>query len=250
MKTVAVVQARMGSTRLPGKVLVELNGKPVLWHVVSRLKAAGNIDDIVIATTQSDIDVEIVNFCVHEGLNVFRGSETDVLSRYYHAARMVQADSVVRITADCPLLDPWVTDEMVGIFKNDLLQGKGIDYLSNVIQRTFPRGLDTEIFSLAALEKAFKEANKEFEREHVTPYFYQNPELFKCHAYLGKKDFSQYRLTLDTNEDLLLIEKIFDFFPDSETIFPLEKIIEILENNPELAEINANVEHKKLDGKS
>src|SRR5215470_15506655 len=162
---VAIIQARMGSTRLPGKVLLDIAGQPMLGRVISRVCRAKTIEQIVVATSTAAADDAVSAFCAERGIVCFRGSETDVLDRYYQAARLVQAKTIVRITADCPLLDPEVIDLTVSRF----LEG-GWDYISNVNPPTFPDGLDTEVFSFAALERAWREATSVTHREHVTPY--------------------------------------------------------------------------------
>jgi spore coat polysaccharide biosynthesis protein SpsF (cytidylyltransferase family) len=174
VKITAIIQARMGSTRLPGKVLMDLAGKTVLARVVSRLRRAERVDEIVVATTDSLADDAIVPECHQLKVEYFRGSENDVLDRYYQTARVCAAGAVVRITSDCPVIDPQLVDETIR-----LLQQQGGDYCSNVLPRTYPRGLDTEVFTVAALEQAWREARDPSEREHVTPYFYRHPELFR-----------------------------------------------------------------------
>ena len=167
MRTVAVIQARMGSTRLPNKVLAELGGRPMLAQVVARVRRARTIDEVVVATTTTrHVDV-IEDFCAREGIACFRGSEDDVLDRYYQAARAFNADVVVRITADCPLHDPEVIDAIVGHF-----DPARHDYVSNTIRRSYPDGLDTEVIAMAALERAWRGATWASEREHVTPYIW------------------------------------------------------------------------------
>ncbi|HBQ25201.1 MAG TPA: acylneuraminate cytidylyltransferase, partial [Syntrophomonas sp.] len=165
MKTIIIVQARMTSTRLPGKVLKEVLGKPLLEYQIERLRQVRLADELVIATTTNDTDQPIVELCEHLGGAYYRGSEEDVLSRYYEAATQFKADAVVRVTSDCSLIDPGVMDEVIGLYINNR---DNYDYVSNTLERTYPRGLDTEVFSMAALEKAYKEAGEQPDREHVT----------------------------------------------------------------------------------
>src|ERR1017187_648665 len=165
MKTVAIIQARIGSTRLPGKVLADILGHPMLWRVVDRVRQAQKVDQVIVATTSATRDDALAEFCQAHQIECFRGDEQDVLDRYFQAARKSGATTIIRITADCPLIDPGVIDRVVGIYQ----QG-GFDYVSNTIEVTYPDGLDTEVFSFASLEQAWQEATKTSEREHVTPY--------------------------------------------------------------------------------
>lgn len=247
MRTVAIIQARTGSTRLPAKVLKYLAGKTVLEHVVARVKAAPLVDEVVIATTTSPTDDPIVALAETCGVRWSRGSESDVLSRYFHAAREAQADMVVRITSDCPLLDPVVLSAMVGQFLERLGTDAEVDYLSNTLTRSYPRGLDAEVFTFAALTSAFQEATRAHEREHVTPYLYQHPERFRLAEVVNERDLSNHRWTLDTPEDWELIERIYAALGPQGDIFSTQAVLGLLEANPELLTINAHVEQKKLE---
>jgi spore coat polysaccharide biosynthesis protein SpsF len=242
MNVVAIVQARMGSTRLPGKVLMDLAGETVLGRVVRRLRRALLIDNIVVATTDCRTDDAIVRECHRLGVPTFRGSETDVLDRYYWAAREYAASTVVRITSDCPLIDAQLVDETIRIF-----QEQRADYASNTLSRTYPRGLDIELFTMAALEQAWREAHQPYEREHVTPYFYEHPELFRLVSQHAQIDYSQYRWTLDTNEDLELLRTIYARF-SHRCDFAWDEVIQLMEREPELAELNSRVVQKALQG--
>jgi spore coat polysaccharide biosynthesis protein SpsF len=241
MNTIAIIQARMGSTRLPGKVLRDLFGKSVLEHVITRLKKANNIDEIVVATTLLPPDEQIVEECSRLGVPVFRGSETDVLERYWQAASTFKANHIVRITSDCPLIDPSIVDSVI-----ELLNQEGADYSSNAIRRTFPRGLDVEAFHIDSLEVAYRRADRPEQREHVTPYIYQNPQKFKLVDYVHEVDYSEYRWTLDTHEDWLMISAIYDHLYKPNEIFTWEEAIKLMLSHPELALINSHVEQKKL----
>lgn len=238
MKIVAVIQARMGSSRLPGKVLKNLGGDSVLARVVSRVRKARTIEKVLIATSGAPADEEIVSECKRIEVGVFRGSELDVLDRYYRAANSVEAEVVVRITSDCPLIDPEVTDLTVERFL-----AERPDYASNVQERTYPRGLDTEVMTMRALERAWREAKEDYEREHVTPYLYQNPAMFKVLSVTGDGDYSRYRWTLDTPEDLEFLETVYNRFQGD---FTWHDVLDLLEREPELAEINRNVQQKAL----
>ena len=242
MKIAAIVQARMGSTRLPGKVLMNMEGKTVLARVVGRLRRATRLDEIVVATTASVADDAIVQECHQLEVEYFRGSENDVLDRYCRAARVRAAGVVVRVTSDCPVIDPQLVDETVGIF-----QQKGADYASNVFPRSYPRGLDTEVFTIAALEQACRDAHAPYQREHVTPYFYEHPELFRLASLRGQLDYSQYRWTLDTAEDLMLLRTIYARFFNRDD-FSWTEVIRLMDHEPELAELNSQVVQKAMQG--
>lgn len=243
MKTTAIIQARMGSTRLPGKVLKILMGKTVLQHVIERVQQVSSIDEIVIATTTLNQDDLIVNEAAKCGVNHFRGSEEDVLARYYWAAKNSNADIVVRITSDCPLIDPVVTDKIIEFYQKhnyDLVTNAG----SDLSQRTYPRGLDTEVFSFDVLETAFYKADKQYQREHVTPYIYENSS--KIYYYKNTIDYSMHRWTLDTDDDFSLIQEIYGHLYKGQHDFYLADIIKLLEKNPELVEINAHIAQKSI----
>jgi spore coat polysaccharide biosynthesis protein SpsF len=246
MKTVAIIQARMGSTRLPGKVMKELCGKTVLAHVVFRVQACLLIDEVVVATTTSKADDVIVAEAEKCGVKWFRGSEEDVLERYYLAAKQYNADVVVRVTSDCPLFDPEVLSQMLEYFKNETFEGLQIDYLSNCFNRSYPRGLDAEIFTFDVLEKAFAAAQKPYEREHVTPYIYEHPEIFALHNQTNDDDISNYRWTLDTEDDWKLIEAVYANLYREKEIFTTDEVIALLGAKPELVKLNVNVKHKEL----
>ncbi len=238
-RIVAIVQARMGSTRLPGKVLAEIQGHPMLWYVVERTRAAETVNEVVVATTTELADDPIVTFCREHGVACFRGSEQDVLDRYYQAALRYEADAVVRVTADCPLIDPEIIDKTVRAFLRE-----GADYASNCVERTFPRGLDTEIFAFQVLDAAWRDACRPYERAHVTPYIYENPGRFKILSVVGDEDYSAYRWTVDTSEDLVLVRALYARFTGK--TFRWSDGIRILRHEPALAEINRSVAHKAL----
>jgi spore coat polysaccharide biosynthesis protein SpsF len=230
-----IIQARMGSSRLPGKVMMDIMGKPMLKHTIERLKRIKTPNTIIIATTYSKKDDIIAKLALEEKINCFRGDEEDVLMRYYQAAKEYKIDTVVRITADCPLIDPGLVDEVIDFY----LKNQPLNYASNTIKRTYPRGFDIEIFSFSALEKAFKNATKPYQREHVTPFIYENE---RCLNYKSDKDYSKYRVTVDTAEDFKLIDRIFDFFGNNE--FSYQKVIDLLNKNKGLAGINRNIKQK------
>lgn len=241
----AIVQARFGSTRLPGKILKPLSGKPMLLHVFNRLAQAKLVDKIIIATTILPEDDAVQIFCEENKILFFRGSSADVLSRYYETAKRFNSNVIIRITADCPLIDPTIIDKMVERFTEETVKEK-FEYLSNVSPRTFPRGLDTEIFSFASLEKTYHEAHQEYEREHVTPYIYQHPEIFSLSNYPNNHDYSFHRWTVDTAEDFELIKEIYDALYNEKKIFLFADVLKLFENRPELFNINQNVKQKGL----
>jgi len=242
-RVVCIIQTRMGSTRLPGKVLKPLAGKPVLWHIIRRLKTVKLIDEIVIATTTSPQDDIIVEKAEEFGASWFRGSESDVLARYHGAAKQAKADVVIRITSDCPVTDPNITESMLREFL--ALGREKVDYLSN-FDGGFPRGLDAEIFWFDALEKIFKIAEKPYEREHVTPYIYQHPEEFRIRKFKSERDNSFHRWTLDTPEDYDLLSRIYDELYDDRKMFYYEDVLKAFERHPDWLAINSHVRQKKL----
>jgi spore coat polysaccharide biosynthesis protein SpsF len=240
MKIVAIIQARMGSTRLPGKVLMDLGGETVLAHVVRRLRRATLIDEIVVATTNSTADRAIVHECQHLCVRVFRGAKSDVLDRYYQAAQCISAEGIVRITSDCPLIDPEVTDNTIRAFLE-----RRPDYASNTLQRTYPRGLDTEVMTRDALECAWRGARLSYQRAHVTPYIYENPDRFCVLSVKCDADYSRHRWTLDTPEDLAFLRAVYDR-ADNDVSVSWRDVLALLEREPELVELNRDVVQKAL----
>lgn len=242
MRVVCIIQARIGSTRLPGKILKKICGKTILEHDIDRLKRVKNIDKLVIATTTLEKDNVVVEEAKRLGVKCFRGSEDDVLSRYYYAAKENNADVVVRVTSDCPLIDSEVTEKIIEYYINNR---EKYDYVSNTIERTYPRGLDTEVFSFKALEKAFNEAVIQRDREHVTPYIWDNNEIFKLAQYKNDIDSSKLRWTLDTEKDFKLINSIYGYlFDENGNNFNMKKILDLYKVDKNLKEININVEQK------
>ncbi|EKD71451.1 MAG: acylneuraminate cytidylyltransferase [uncultured bacterium] len=246
MKVVAIVQARMGSTRLPGKVMMMLGDKSILTHVITRIRNADLIDDIVIATSTLPQDDVIQKEAKKCNIHCYRGSETDVLTRYYEAAKNHQANVIVRITADCPFLDPFILNDMIIKFKQLLKENKPIDYLSNCLTRSYPRGLDIEIFTIKTLQQTYHQANQDYQREHVTPYIYQNPHLFSLHNYANQLDLSEHRWTLDTKEDFDFISIVYNKLSIKNENFTTNDIISLLQKEPELKSINIHIKQKEL----
>jgi spore coat polysaccharide biosynthesis protein SpsF len=247
LNVVAIIQARMGSTRLPGKVLRLLGGATVLSHVIGRARAVPSIDEVVVATSTDKQDDQVESEARKCGAKVFRGSETDVLSRYYEAARLFNADVVVRITSDCPLLDPVLVNQMISRFHASRRGGRELDYLSNALTRSYPRGLDAEIFTFAALEKAQLAAKDVHEREHVTPYIYRHPESFAIEEFVGDVDLSSHRWTLDTSEDYEFLRAVFDMLGAAARSAGMHAVLELLKKHPELNRINQHVRQKTIN---
>lgn len=243
MKVGVIIQARMGSTRLSGKVMKEIQGKTVLEHVIERVSQTEIINEIIIATTIDERDDIIAKEALNLGVKVYRGSEEDVLSRYYYAANEYSIDVIIRITSDCPLVDPQIIDQLVRSYI-----GNDYDFVTNagsdLTQRTYPRGLDIEVFSFEWLEKAFHHANKQYQREHVTPYIYEFNE--KILYYKNGINYSSHRWTLDTKEDFELITAIYDRLYKGKHDFYFMDIINLFNNEPNLFNINAHIEQKKL----
>lgn len=235
---VVIVQARMTSTRLPGKVMREVLGRPLLAYELERIARARTCSRFVVATTTNDVDDNIADFAKGCGWEVWRGPEHDVLERYRGAAEAFGADVVVRLTADCPLIDPGVIDRVVGALADR-------DYVANTYgKRTFPRGLDTEVFTAAALKQAAAEAGEPREREHVTPYIYNHPELFRLGGVENATDQSRFRWTVDTEEDFMLIRAILEKNAPANPMFSWENIVNFMDDNPELFEVNCHVRQK------
>ncbi len=214
----------------------------MLARVVRRVRRSELIEEVVIATTKDSRDDVIAAECRRLGVECFRGEELDVLDRYYRTAQAAGADAVVRITSDCPLIDPEVMDQTIQVFLDERA-----DYASNVNPRRFPRGLDTEVFTSAALERAWREAREPYQREHVTPYFYDHREIFRIASNIGKDDYSEHRWTLDTPEDLNLIRAIYASFANAQA-FGWRDVLALVESRPELRELNSQVVQKSLRG--
>lgn len=240
---VAIIQARTGSTRLPGKVLMDISGKSMLGHVVERLSYCKFLDKTVIATTDMKSDDGIEKFCDDNGVFCFRGSEKDVLQRYYEAARANSASAIVRITADCPLIDPHVVDKAVMAY---LDRFDSYDGASNVIRRTYPRGLDVEVVSFQSLEECHKEAKEAYQREHVTVYLYENPSKFNLYSVEQDDDLSLLRWTVDEDFDFKLISEIYKRLYRKGGMFYMEDVVNLLKKCPELKSINSGIKQKPV----
>lgn len=231
----------MGASRLPGKPLKKSLGKTLFSYLLERLKRSKEASSLIVATTTSPKDQVLEQAALKEGVLVYRGSEEDVLSRYLEAAKIVKADAICRITADCPLMDPKLIDEMIRLFK----ASPEVDYLSNTIKRTYPRGMDIEIFKTSALEQAAKVADRD-EKEHVTLHLYRHPGRFHLKNFCYSEDNSHLRWTVDTIDDLKAIRKILQLLYRKNPRFTLKDLLQLAEEHPEIAKLNAHVEQKKV----
>lgn len=241
MKVTAIVQARMGSTRLPGKILKEVNGKPLLLHQIERLMRSKLINNLIIATTLNEQDDEVVDFCRKHNIDYYRGSEDNVLERYYKTWEQYGGEAIVRLTSDCPIIDPEIVDKTIQYFLDN-----SYDYVSNTVKRTFPRGLDTEIFSSKTLKLAYEQAMLDRDKEHVTAYIYTHLTDFNIGHYKNDKDLSAYRWTVDTEEDFELIKRILEAFDGQEEKLTLNSAAKLMEENPSWININKHIEQKKI----
>lgn len=239
--TVAIIQARMTSTRLPGKVLADICGQPVLARLAERLRRAARIDRIVLATTTNADDDPVAALAAELGLTCFRGSEHDVRSRYVGAAAEADAGTVVRVTGDCPLIDPAIIDRVVGA-----LSDSGADYAANILERSYPIGMDVEAFRRAALDRSVDIDGSADAVEHVTPGLYRHPEKFTLESLVAPDMHRDpdLRLTLDTPEDLDLIRRIFGRLYTEDPAFDLMDILAMIAAQPELRGLNADVPHR------
>jgi spore coat polysaccharide biosynthesis protein SpsF (cytidylyltransferase family) len=236
LKTIAIIQTRMGSTRLPGKVMADVAGKPLLRCVLDRTSAIQGIDQVVLATTSLARERPLIQLAKTCAIEVFAGSEVDVLDRYYRTALAFSADTIVRITADCPLLDPKVSERVVAAFCSG-----AYDYVSNVHPPTFPDGLDTEVFSFVALERAWREGALASEREHVTPYIWKNPSKFRIFNVANDRDLSSLRWTVDEPADLEFVRAVYSHLSVKASVFGMQEVLGLLSDHPELQRINYGI---------
>ena len=234
MKIGIIVQARMGATRLPNKVLLPLNGKPVIIYLLERIRHSKLKHEIVVATTDSERDTILAEEIEKNGFNVYRGSENDVLDRYYQAAKKFEIDAIVRVTGDCPLIDPKIIDSVIQKY---LDSNDEFTFAANILTETFPDGMDVDIFSFKALEYAWNNAKKTFEREHIRPFFKDNPHLFRPVEVVSQEYLGNYRLTVDEREDYELVNNICEYFGERND-YSLDEIISYLRQNPDVFEIN------------
>ena len=236
MKKTAIIQVRTASTRLPQKCLLQINGKTILEHIVERLKFSNQLDEICIATTENSEDDILELIAEKLDIKIYRGDSNDVLDRFYKASLMMGSDIICRVTADDPFKDPVILDH----FMTDFLAGE-YDYLSNTIEATYPEGIDIEIFRFQALEKAWKEAELQSEREHVTPYIWKNPNLFNIFCKKNAEDLSSYRWTMDKPQDFVFIQQIYDRLYNPQKVFLMNDILAVLKKEPWLMDINCGI---------
>ncbi|NLD95020.1 MAG: cytidyltransferase [Fibrobacter sp.] len=241
----AIIQARMGSTRFPNKIFENISGTPLIEHVVNRLLPSKTIKKVIIATTQNPKDDVLVEWCAKKKITFYRGSEDDVLGRYYGAAENFGATEIVRVTADDPCKDWRIIDSVV-----DLLRKEKLDFAYNNKPPSFPEGVDTEVFTFDAIKKSYKNAKDQFEREHVTQYMYRNPGLFKQMNYSFGKDLSHIRLTIDTQKDIEFVREIYkELYKPNGSPFSLDELLIFLSSRPELLEINSGVARSAMYSK-
>jgi spore coat polysaccharide biosynthesis protein SpsF len=240
--TFIIVQARMGSTRLPGKILKEVMGRPLLGYQIERLKKINHVDDVIIATTTNPSDDRVVGLCKDINCSYFRGSEDDVLLRYHETAIEFCAKKIIRINADCPLIDPKVVERIIKYFN---VNSDKFDYVSNILEPSYPIGLHTEMFSIDALQKANENTDDLIEREHVTPYIYRNPDLFRLGSVVLDDNLCHFRWTVDYPEDFILIKNIIEGIYPINVDFDMLDIITYLQSNPRLMRINNQIIQKQ-----
>ncbi len=237
----AIIQARTGSKRLANKVFTNLCNKPLIWHVVNRIRWCKRIEKIILAIPENSEDDKLSIWAKNNHIDCFRGSQDDVLSRYYNAALSFKATTIIRITADDPFKDPIIIDNVIDFyFKNKL------DFAYNNNPPSFPEGLDTEIFSFSALQQAEKESNDPFEREHVTQFFYRNPDKFRQMNYKNDEDISFLRWTIDTSKDLKMVEEVYNILYNEGKLFKMNDILKLLRESPYIKEINKGVKRSDM----
>ncbi len=266
-RVAAIIQGRMSSSRLPGKILADIAGQPMLTRVFTRTSRAQTLDEVIFATTTDASDDPIAEYCNFSGIPFTRGSQFDVLDRYYQTAKQAKADVVVRITADCPVIDPALIDDVVKTLLGESGNGNWeseFDFVANRLpppwNRTYPIGLDVEACTFKVLKKAWKEAKEPQHREHAMPYFYEgvqlttinrqlqtgiSPRRFKIALLHHTTDFGDYRWTVDTPEDLEFMRQVYSHF-DGRDDFSWKEVLDLVHHEPKLMEINAEVQHKTL----
>ncbi len=236
MKRIAIFQVRTASTRLPNKCLLRIFGKTVLEHIIRRIQFAKRLDGICVATTDLASDDIVERICNKNHVLVFRGSETDVLDRFYHAAKVSNADVICRVTADDALKDPGLLDTMMRFFEENTYE-----YVSNTIEPTYPDGLDLEIMTFSALAKAWENARLPSEREHVTPYIWKHPEIFRLYNFRQGTDLSALRWTLDRPEDWVFVQQVYDYLYSEADVFLMDDVLKLLEKYPRLKMFNQDI---------
>lgn len=231
-KTTIMIQARIGSKRLPNKVMAPIGGKPMIWHIINRLKHVKSAEQTILLTTKKHEDEVLIRIAKKHDILSFRGPTNDVLKRYFLCAEKFHADPIIRITGDCPLVDPYLIDEMISFYHSH-----EYDYVSNTLNPTYPDGLDVEIFSFKTLQRIEKITTKKSDREHVTAFIIKNKSRFKTYNFTNKTDMSALRWTVDEKQDLQLVRIIYSLMPTNE-IFSSKNVFRLFEKNPELSKIN------------
>jgi len=237
-----MIQARMGSSRLPGKIMLLLGSNTILGTMIDRVKRANRVRHVVVLTTELAEDDAVAQLAERHGVMVFRGSESDLLDRYYRAALHYGTDVIVRLTADCPFMDPKLIDDMVNLFQ---FNWPNMEFLTNCNRRTFARGLDIEILSIALLKRLFEQCSEAYYREHVVPFVEEHPEEFSFFEYPNRTDDSAYRLTIDTAEDYETISAIYALMKNDQFSYP--ELMDIVRQNEHLLR-NSSVIHKSYKG--
>lgn len=237
----AIIQARLSSTRLPGKVMTRFSGNTLLGHIIERISFSKYVSRILVATTENPADDKLVEWLKANDIEYFRGSESDVLNRYLEAAKQVKATHIARITSDDPFKDPGIIDEVARMYFEE-----SVDFAYNNKPPTFAEGLDTEIFSFQALSRAALDAREPFEREHVTQHFYRNPERFKQKNLESILDFSHLRWTIDTDQDLVMTKLVYKNLYKPGKIFLAKDILRLIEMNPQIPQINQDVKRSDM----
>lgn len=236
-----IIQARVGSSRLPDKIFADIVGHPLIWHIINRLRKSEYLDEIILATTLNPVDDKLESWCVENNIKCYRGDEENVLKRFYDAASLFKADIIVRITADDPFKDYLIMDAVIELFLNE-----DVDFACNNMPPTFPEGLDIEVFSYESIGIAFKNAKTDFEKEHVTQYFYKNPELFKIAVLKNNINLSHLRWTIDEEQDLKMAKIVYEKLSKKNKIFLMEDILELILNHPEIPLINKEINRSSM----
>lgn len=244
MKVIAIVQARMGSMRLPGKVLKQVNGKPLLEYQIERMKRAENVDQIVVSTTTKPLDDPIIDLCERLNIHTFRGSEEDVLGRFYETGRFFGADVIIRLTADCPLIDPVLIDTVVEFF----LQNQP-NYLYVTNAQTYPQGMKVETFTYEVLKDAYMNANTAYDLEYMTPFILKRVESSAIAEVVHVADESPYHLKVETQEDFQLVEEVLQTLYPKNPLFPMSDVIRFLKQNPKWEKRVLGLSNKKSDSR-
>ena len=241
MNIVAIIQARTGSTRLPNKILLPIIEKPLIWHIFNRLSFCNKINKAILATTINSNDDILVDWAIKSNIEYFRGSENNVLERYYETAKKFEADIIVRITADDPFKDPQIIDKVI-----EMLISKDLDFAYNNNPPTFPEGLDTEVFTFKALETAYQMSIDNFEKEHVTQYFYKNKSQFKQDNFSNLENLSHLRWTIDTDKDLEMTRMVYEELYKESYIFFSDDILNLIRMKPEISKINQSEKRSEM----